>query len=59
MEHPVVCGVLAGRMFHLLQQLELQQTFTGYMFRLDTLPEMFFCACRTIVKTDSEACPLA
>jgi hypothetical protein len=29
--------MLAGRMFHLPQQLEVQQTFTGYMFRLDEL----------------------
>jgi hypothetical protein len=24
-----------------------------------TLPEIFFCACLTVVKTDSEACPLS
>ena len=32
-----VCGMLAGRRFHLLQRLVLQQTFTGYVFRLDEL----------------------
>jgi len=39
MEHPVVCGMLAGRMFHLPQQLVLQQTFTGCVFRLDELSD--------------------
>ena len=39
------------------QQMGFNSGFKGLMNV--TLPEIFFCACLTIVKTDSEACPLS
>ena len=56
MEHPVVCGMLAGRLFHLPQQLVLQQTFTGYMFRLDELSRYYGMMMAKLIELKHVAC---